>query len=143
MGRSCKGRRRKEDGGYDFLRFGEETSISGINNAAKSKTKGRSLVWAAIFLFLGYWTGAGIYEVGINQLCCCLDIVCLQICCCLDTVCLQIVVEFLRYPIITSTDVSHRPSVDFPAVTICNLNRINCHNAFHVILTSYFLISCS
>ena len=137
LGRSCKGRRRKEDGGYGFLRFGEETSISGINNAAKSKTKGRSLVWAAIFLFLGYWTGAGIYEVGINQLCCCLD-----------TVCLQIVVEFLRYPIITSTDVSHRPSVDFPAVTICNLNRINCHNAFQVrvavtLYTIPWLIYCS
>ena len=22
------------------------------------------------------------------------------------------------------------PQVDFPAVTICNINRVNCHNAF-------------
>ena len=34
----------------------------------------------------------------------------------------------------TSTDVSFKAKVDFPAVTICNLNRINCHNAFEVVL---------
>ena len=70
LGGSCKGRGWMMDGEKDdFLRFGEETSISGINNAAKAKTKGRSLIWAAIFLFLGYWTGYGIYEVVISLVC--------------------------------------------------------------------------
>ena len=35
------------------------------------------------------------------------------------------------YPINVSI-VSFKAKVDFPAVTICNLNRINCHNAFQV-----------
>ena len=44
----------------------------------------------------------------------------------------QILVEFWEWPIVTSTDVSYKAKVDFPAVTICNLNRMNCHNAFQV-----------
>ena len=50
--------------------------------------------------------------------------------------------DYLSYPIITGTDVTYSQSVDFPSVTICNLNRINCHNAFQVVfaiaLLKYF-----
>ena len=49
-------------------------------------------------------------------------------------------VDFLEYPIVTSTNVSYKAKVDFPAVTICNLNRINCHNAFQVVV--WFLQKC-
>ena len=49
----------------------------------------------------------------------------------------QIVVEYWKYPIITSTNVYHKAAVDFPGVTVCNLNRINCHNAFQVDWSNY------
>ena len=88
--------------------FGIETSISGINNAAKGKSKTRSGVWCLIFLVLAYFTADGIKEI---------------------------VVEYFTFPVITTTDLSHRPEVDFPAVTICNLNRVNCHNAFLAMYT--------
>ena len=83
--------------------FGSETSISGINNAARGKSKIRSGVWCLIFLVLAYFTADGIKEI---------------------------VVEYFTFPVITTTDLSQGPEVDFPAVTICNLNRVNCHNAF-------------
>ena len=44
--------------------------------------------------------------------------------------------DYLSYPIITGTDVTYSQSVDFPSVTICNLNRINCHNAFQVVFAT-------
>ena len=31
--------------------------------------------------------------------------------------------EFFRFPVITSSDLTNEPSVFFPAVTVCNLNR--------------------
>ena len=52
----------------------------------------------------------------------------------------QILVDFWEWPIVTSTDVSFKAKVDFPAVTICNLNRINCHNAFEVFIKYNFYI---
>ena len=91
-----------------FQDFGAETSISGINNAAKGKSKLRSLIWFLIFSVLAYFTVDGIYEI---------------------------VIEYFEYPVITSTDIKSEPEVDFPAVTICNLNRVNCHNAFMAMYT--------
>ena len=44
-------------------RFGEGTSISGINNAAKSKSRGRALIWAIIFISLAAFTVQGIVTV--------------------------------------------------------------------------------
>ncbi len=40
-----------------------------------------------------------------------------------------IVDEAMQYPIVTSTQLATRTSVTFPAITICNINRINCFNA--------------
>ena len=85
--------------------FGGETSIAGINNCGKGKSLVRSSIWLVIFTVLGYYTVVGF---------------------------LDIVFEYLEYPVITTTDISHQNQVDFPAVTICNLNRVNCHNAFKV-----------
>ena len=97
-----------EMGNWEVLKetlggFGSETSISGINNAAKGKSKLRSSIWLAIFGVLAYYTVDGIYEI---------------------------VVDFFDYPVLTNTDLTYKSEVDFPAVTICNLNRVNCHNAF-------------
>ena len=83
--------------------FVSETSISGINNSGKCKSKVRSSIWLVIFTVLAYFTANGIYEI---------------------------VVDFFEYPVITNTDLTYKSEVDFPAVTICNLNRVNCHNAF-------------
>ena len=91
-----------------LLEFGTETSISGISNAARGKSKARSGVWCLIFLVLAYFTAGGIKEI---------------------------VLEYFTFPVITTTDLSHRPELDFPAVTICNLNRVNCHNAFLAMYT--------
>ena len=83
--------------------FSCETSVSGINNSAKGNSRIRSTAWLAVFGLLAYATADGIYGI---------------------------VVDYLKYPVITNTDLTHRSEVDFPAVTICNLNRVNCHNAF-------------
>ena len=88
--------------------FGTETSISGINNAAQAKSKVRTAIWFIIFSVLGYYTAIGICDI---------------------------VVEYYEYPVITNTDLTYKPEVDFPAVTICNLNRVNCHNAFLAMYT--------
>ena len=37
---------------------------------------------------------------------------------------------YLAYGIVTSTDLSHKTSIIFPAVSICNLNRVHCTNLF-------------
>ena len=34
-----------------------------------------------------------------------------------------VVLDFLAYPVITTTDLNHRLSVPFPAITVCNQNR--------------------
>ena len=86
-----------------FKDFGSQTSISGINNSGKGKSVARSSIWLVIFSMLGYFTVRGIHDI---------------------------VVEFFEYPVITNTDLTYNTEVDFPAVTICNLNRVNCHNAF-------------
>jgi hypothetical protein len=36
---------------------------------------------------------------------------------------LQVIVDFLKYPVVTNNQLNHRPTIEFPAITICNLNR--------------------
>ena len=55
---------------YTLPRFGEATSISGVNNAAKSKSRSRAIVWTIIFLGLAALTVQGIVAVkDINVFC--------------------------------------------------------------------------
>ena len=113
-------------------RFGKETSIAGISNAANSKSWVRAFIWSAIFIGLAVLTVQGIVEV---RFCLCSKILEIHhIAADNDNTnsVVQILVEFWEWPIVTSTDVSYKAKVDFPAVTICNLNRMNCHNAFQV-----------
>ena len=51
---------------HPFLRFGEDTSISGINNAAKSQSRGRAFVWMIIFVGLSALTVQGIVAVRLR-----------------------------------------------------------------------------
>ena len=41
--------------------------------------------------------------------------------------------DYLSYPVMTKVSVREEDNVDFPAVTICNLNRVNCENLHAVI----------
>ena len=90
-----------------LLNFGSETSLAGINNSGKRKSKIRSAIWLLIFFILAYLTGVNIYNI---------------------------VNDYLKYPVVTSTDISHQTRITFPAVTICNLNRVSCHNTFQTML---------
>ena len=45
--------------------------------------------------------------------------------------------EYLEYPVDVSTTLEHRNAVDFPAVTVCNRNRVSCARL------NLFLSSCS
>lgn len=41
---------------------------------------------------------------------------------------LSTVRDYLSYPVMTKVSVREEVNLDFPAVTICNLNRVNCEN---------------
>lgn len=79
------------------LSYGRESSIAGFNNAFKAKSRIRSVLWITIFAVLGIMT--------IVQF-------------------VNVIVDYYQYPVITMIDLSHKPSVPFPAVTVCNLNRL-------------------
>ena len=82
--------------GQIFASWAQESSIAGLNNAAKAKSKMRMLVWAIIFAFFAIMT--------LNNL-------------------VNVISDYYTYPVTTSINVTHKSQVDFPAVTICNLNR--------------------
>ena len=85
-----------------LLNFSEETSIAGINNAGKKKSGLRSMTWLVIFLVFISLTGSNVYKI---------------------------VSDYYRYPIITTTDMVDQTSILLPSITVCSLNRVNCHNA--------------
>ena len=68
---------------YDF---GQNTSILGVSNAAKAKSKTRATIWMIIFLAFGYGTIRGIY---------------------------QTVKLYLDYPVITQTEITFKPQVQY------------------------------
>ena len=85
-----------------FLEFSGETSIAGINNAGKKKSCLRSGVWLVIFLVFICLTGQNVYKIG---------------------------QDYYKYPVLTNTDMLDQASILLPAVTVCSLNRVHCHNA--------------
>ena len=90
-----------------FLDFSEETSIAGINNAGKKKSWLRSVVWLSIFLVFICLTGQNVRKI---------------------------VVDYYKYPILTTTDMLDQTNILLPAVTVCSLNRVHCHNAVATVL---------
>ena len=78
-----------------LVNFGQESSISGLNNAAKAKSLIRSLVWLALFLVLASLTMRNFILIWM---------------------------DFNTHPIVTSTELTQEKSVEFPAITVCNLN---------------------
>ena len=85
-----------------FLDFSGETSIAGINNAGKKKSCMRSAVWLVIFLVFIWLTGQNVYKIGR---------------------------DYYKYPVLTTTDMLDQANILLPAVTVCSLNRVHCHNA--------------
>lgn len=79
-----------------FLDFGRNTSIAGLNNAAKAKSIIRSLIWLSLFTVGLYYTLMGIISV-IN--------------------------DYHNYPVVTKTQLQQEKLVNFPAISICNHNR--------------------
>ena len=75
--------------------FGKECSIAGLNNAAKAKSVLRSIVWLIIFI-----VGLGATLRGL----------------------ILVVKEYYTYPVLTNTVLTQAKSVEFPAITVCNLN---------------------
>ncbi len=43
------------------------------------------------------------------------------------------ITDYYDYPVVTNINLDHKAQVTFPAITICNLNRIHCLN----LLTSF------
>ncbi|XP_076033045.1 pickpocket 12 [Oratosquilla oratoria] len=85
---------------FDTLQgFSKNTSVGGISNAYRSLHTIRRLVWLSLFLVGCYFTVKDV--VGVFN-------------------------EYFSYPVITTVGVSHKETVTFPAVTVCNQNRIRC-----------------
>ena len=76
--------------------------MAGLSHAAKAPSRARSLYWLALFLAGLVFTIRGM---------------------------VALVQEFQGYPVVTSSKLITRSSVPFPAITLCNLNRVNCHDA--------------
>ena len=76
--------------------FGHNTEIPGFKNAYKAKSLLRFLYWLAIFV-----VGLAFTFVSLRGF----------------------IADYLSYPVVTATDLTNRASVQFPAVTVCNLNR--------------------
>ena len=84
----------------NVVNWGKNCSIAGFSHICKSCPNAlRALYWLAVFVLGMYYTALGMYDV---------------------------IQDFHKYPIVTTTDLSHRPSITFPAVTLCNLNRVHC-----------------
>ena len=85
--------------GTIFHNFGNETSIAGLNNAFHRKSIGKKIYWTSIFLA---FLVATIYGL-INNL-----------------------TTFYEKEITTSTDLHAQTAIIFPAISICNHNRVHC-----------------
>ena len=82
--------------------FLQVTSMPGLANAGKEQTSIlRRVIWLIAFTIMFY--------VSLCQI-------------------INIVKEYFTYPVTTKVTVMNSPIVFFPAVTICNQNRINCCN---------------
>jgi hypothetical protein len=77
--------------------FGSHTTIGGLCNAGLASSRPRQIYWLIIFFVMfGYTIKLLVDNVS----------------------------QYLEYNVITSTDLSYSSSLYFPAVTICNQNRL-------------------
>ena len=76
--------------------FCSKTSIAGINNVVNRDSYLKKAYWLSLFIGGCFLTFQGLIDTFIN---------------------------YFEREVTTSTDLTHMPSVIFPAVSICNLNR--------------------
>jgi hypothetical protein len=76
--------------------FGSQTTIGGLCNAAAATSRIRQIYWIFIFVALFGYTIKLLLD-NVNQ--------------------------YLEYNVITSTELTYRSGLLFPAITICNQNR--------------------
>ena len=79
--------------------FGRTTNIEGINNAGRAPSVARLTVWLTIFVLL--------VALTLNDV-------------------MQLVQEYISGPVDVSTTLEHKDTIDFPSVTVCNRNIVNC-----------------
>ena len=87
--------------GRIFKKFAFETNIEGVNNAGRSNNLYRAAIWLGIFTVL-----VGLTVKDIKDL----------------------VIDYIGEPVDVATTLKHENAIDFPAVTICNKNRVSCTN---------------
>ena len=83
--------------------FGTQTSIAGLNNAFQRKSYFKKVYWSVIFV--AFLVGT-IHSVLSN------------------------LSAYYRRHIITSNDLDASSSLIFPAISLCNHNRVHCTNLF-------------
>jgi hypothetical protein len=95
-----------------FAEFGVHTTIGGLCNAGLTTSRPRQIYWLVIFFILFAYTIKLLVD-NVNQ--------------------------YLQYAVITSTDLAYSSSLAFPALTICNQNRLVLKNLFICSNSLYFL----
>ncbi|GFR91625.1 acid-sensing ion channel 4 [Elysia marginata] len=80
-----------------ILEFGENTSMHGLSRAMADRPLWRRLIWAALVIGFVVWAT---YNTT------------------------QIISDFQGHPVMTSVSNEYQGKLQFPAVTICNMNRI-------------------
>ena len=79
-----------------FLEFGQQTSIAGIGLVISKKSYAKKVYWSILFVLMLVLTLQGLIET---------------------------ILSFYEREVTTSIDLDYVPSVIFPAVSICNLNK--------------------
>ena len=82
--------------GATLYNFGDQTSIAGLNNVFHRKSFGKKIYWSLLFVVFLVLTIYGVY-MNLN--------------------------EFLERQGVTSTDLTYKSSIIFPAISICNHNK--------------------
>ena len=81
---------------HTFDEWCKDTSIAGLGKAMKSDSGFKKAYWLILFLIGAYFTIINL--VGT-------------------------LVDYFKYEVTTSNDITFSPSVAFPAISICNQNR--------------------
>ena len=79
-----------------LLEFGQQTSIAGIGLVISKKSYAKKVYWSILFVLMLVLTLQGLIET---------------------------ILSFYEREVTTSIDLDYVPSVIFPAVSICNLNK--------------------
>ena len=95
--------------GATLLEFGKQTSIAGIGNTIARKSYAKKIYWGVLFVVMLVATLQGLITT---------------------------ILSYYKYEVTTSTDLDHVPSVIFPAISICNLNKYDYFSILLQILLS-------